>query len=312
MKERNSRWNDEPKLDRSAKPVVITPVASDLKLFKLLHRYRYLPANYILPFTGFNYSYLKGRLDVLSRKPNKFLNRPEKQRSQPNANYRFLIYQLAFRGEQMLKDAGVWTPEPAFGDKILFAHSLMVSETIASLELACRSMIWWPEIATRLNDPERHIAVEIAHGNATATFDYYNDSNGPFGIRYPDGTARFFSLEAEHTNQVDCNNLRKTSFLKKFLAIKHIMDTGAYKKAWRIPNLVTLVATSSQARIDTMKELILRETNGKGVRYIAFYKIPVMEGLEPSKPTPEMFTQPWQRAGHPDLFLNEPVEKRAT
>jgi hypothetical protein len=74
---------------------------------------------------------------------------------------------------------------------------------------------------------------------------------------------------------------------------------------------VTLVVTSSQARIDTMKDLILRETNGKGVRYIAFYKIPVMESLEPSKPMPEMFTQPWQRAGHPDLFLNEPVEKRA-
>ena len=96
-----------------------------------------------------------------------------------------------------------------------------------------------------------------------------------------------------------------------FLAIKAIIDSGAYKKAWGVPNLVTLVATSSQARIDTMKELILRETNGKGVRYIAFYKIPVMEGLEPSKPAPEMFTQDWQRAGHPDLFLNEPVEKRA-
>ena len=90
------------------------------------------------------------------------------------------------------------------------------------------------------------------------------------------------------------------------------MDTGAYKRAWGIPNLVTLVVTSSQARIDTMKKLILRETNGKGVRYIAFYKIPVIEGLEPSKPMPEMLHTGWQRAGHPDLFLNEPVEKRQT
>lgn len=311
MKERNSRWSDEPKLDKSGKPVVITPVPSDLKLFQLLLRYRYLPANFILPFTGSYYSYLKGRLDILSRKPNKFLDRPGKQRSQPNANYRFLIYQLAYRGEQALKDAGLWTPEPQLGDKTLFAHALMVTETIASLELNCRSMIWWPEIAARLEKPQRFIPVEIEHGNERLSFDYYNDSNGPFGIRYPDKTARFFSLEAEHANQVDCNNLRKTSFLKKFLAIKAIIDSGAYKKAWGIPNLVTLVVTSSQARIDTMKELILRETNGKGVRYIAFYQIPVMENLESSKPMPEMFSNGWQRAGHTDLFLNEPVEKRA-
>jgi hypothetical protein len=88
------------------------------------------------------------------------------------------------------------------------------------------------------------------------------------------------------------------------------MDTRAYKKAWGIPNLVTLVVTSSQARIDTMKELILRETCGKGVRYIAFYIIPIIEKLEASKPMPEFFTQGWQRAGHPDLYLYEPVERR--
>jgi hypothetical protein len=29
-----------------------------------------------------------------------------------------------------------------------------------------------------------------------------NDSNGPFGILYPDGKARFLQLEAEHTNRV--------------------------------------------------------------------------------------------------------------
>ncbi len=310
MKERNSRWDDEPRL-KDGKPVIVTPCESDLKLFQLLLRYRYLPANFILPFTGFYYSYVKGRLDVLARQPNKFLHRPEKQRSQPNAGYRYLIYELASKGEQKLKDAGLWTPEPQLGDKKLFAHSLMVSETIASLELGCQSMIWWPEIAARLPKPERHIPVEISHGKQTAAFDYYNDSNGPFGIRYSDGTARFFSLEAEHTNQVDCSNLRKTSFLKKFLAIKHIMDTGAYKRVWGLPNLVTLVVTSSQARIDTMKDLILRETNGKGVRYIAFYKIPVMEDLEASKPMPEMYTNGWQRAGHPDLYLNEPVETKS-
>jgi hypothetical protein len=97
-----------------------------------------------------------------------------------------------------------------------------------------------------LKEPHRSIPVHIEHqfdnGRKTADFDYYNDSNGPFGIRYSDGTARFFSLEAEHTNQVDCSNLTKTSFLKKFLAIKYIMDNKLHTKHWGLPNYFGLLA----------------------------------------------------------------------
>jgi len=176
-----------------------------------------------------SYEYLRQRLDPLARKPNKFLNRPDKQRSRPSANYRFLIYELAFKGETILKDHNLLSNEPSLGDKHMFAHSLMVSETISSLEMGAKSMIWWPEIASRLQDPHRFIPVHIVHhfpssGKKVADFDYYNDSNGSIGILYPDGTARFLSLEAEHANQVDCSNLSKTSFLKKYLAIRHLME----------------------------------------------------------------------------------------
>jgi hypothetical protein len=162
----------------------------------------------------------------------------------------------------------------------------------------------------------RYIPVHIEHQfdkvKKTADFEYYNDSNGPFGILYPDGTARFLSLEAEHTNQVDCSNLTKTSFLKKYLAIQYIMENKLHTKHWGIPNLITLVVTSSQARIDTMKDLIMRETKGKGCAYIAFAIIPVLEDpFKSAKPMPELFTGGWQRAGHPDLFLNSPTAKAA-
>ena len=108
----------------------------------------------------------------------------------------------------------LFSNEPRLGDEHLFAHSLMVSETITSLEIGnTGKMIWWPEIAGRLKDPHRCIPVHVEHrfdnGKKTADFDYYNDSNGPFGILYPDGTARFLSLEAEHTNQVDCSKSHK-------------------------------------------------------------------------------------------------------
>jgi hypothetical protein len=316
MKKRNSRWDDEPRLDKTGQPIVVYPCATDIVIFRLLQRYRYLPIDFIVAHTGLSYSYLKHRLDVLARKPNKFLHRPEKQQVQPNANYRFLIYELGTKGETVLKDHLLYSEEPRLGDEHLFAHSLMVSETIVSLDVAAKSMIWWPEIAGRLKEPHRSIPVHIEHQfdkvKKTADFDYYNDSNGPFGIRYDDGTARFLSLEAEHTNQVDCNNLTKTSFLKKYLAIRYIMENDLHKKHWGLPNLITLVVTSSQARIDTMKTLIMRETKDKGCPYIAFAIIPVLEDpFTAAKPMPELFTQGWQRAGQPDLFLNSPTAKKA-
>jgi hypothetical protein len=314
MTTRNSRWDNDPILDKDGKPDVAVIGERDLAIFRLLNRYRYLRSNFIPEFTGGSYIPTIRRLDQLQRVPNKYLSRPEKQRAQPNANYRHLIYELAARGEHTLKDRGLYSEEKRFGDEILFAHSMMVNDTIASLELATRDMIWWPEIAGRLQNPQRFIPVEISHqfktGLQTLEFDYQNDSNGPFGIRYPDGRARFFSLEAEHTNQVDCNNLRKTSFLKKFLAIQQIMEKRLYQSVWGVPNLLTLVVAPFQARIDTMKDLILRETGGKGASYILFRVVPVLEDpFSTAKPMPDLFHGPWQRAGHPDLFLNQPTEK---
>lgn len=315
MKKRNSRWDDEPRL-KDGQPVVIYPCATDIVIFRLLNRYRYLPLDFIQAYTGLSYSYLVHRLDDLARKPNKFLDRPEAQRSQPNANYRFMIYELADRGETALKDAMLYSEEPRLGDKKFFGHSLFVSEPLASLEIGNPGdMIWWPEIASRLQNPHRYIPVHIEHQfenhRETADFDYCNDSNGAFGIRYPDGTARFLSLEAERTTDVDVKTLKKTSFLKKLLAIMHIMEHKLYAKHWGLPNLIHLVVCQSQARVDTRKNLILKLTNGKGLPYIAFAVFPAIEDLTAAKPMPELFTQGWQRAGYPDLFLNSPTAKAA-
>jgi len=305
MKKRNSRWDDEPILDKTGKPVVMYPCATDIVIFRLLNRYRKLPLDFIVAHTGLSYSYLVHRLDVLARQPNKFLDRPPEQKNrQPNSNYRYLIYELAFKGETILKKAHFDTSEPRFGDKHLFAHSMMTNENILNIELGATNMIWWPEIAARLKEQKRFIPVHIEYafpkGRKMLDFDYYNDSNGPFGVRYEDGTARFLSFEAENKNQVDCSNLTKTSFLKKFLAIKYIMDNKLYATHWGVPNLITLVVNSSQAHIDSMKDLIMRETNGKGVPYIAFALVPSRDdSFKVAKPTPELFTQGWQRAGHP-------------
>jgi hypothetical protein len=181
--------------------------------------------------------------------------------------------------------------------------------------MAAPQMIWWPEIASRLKDPKRFIPVRISYKYEqhleTLDFDYCNDSNGAFGIRYPDGP-RFFSLEAERTTDVKRYPLKSTSFLKKLLAMKYIMDNKLYASQWGLPNLIHLVVCPSQHMVDERKALILELTNGKGLAYVAFAVMPdLTDPKNVVKPMPELYTDGWQRAGHPDLVLNSPTAKAA-
>jgi hypothetical protein len=317
----NSRFDDEPRLDADGEPMVTTPTDGDLPIFQLLNRYRYLPINYIAAYTGRSKRYLNARLDLLSRKPNKYLNRPEQFRDQPKELSRFLDYELDENGEKFLKSKGLYSYEPRFGDKILYAHSRMICEGIVNLEMGARlnglDVIWFPEIAARLKEAHHFIPVKIAYQfpkhAETLDFEYYNDSNGPFGVRYRDDTARFFSLEAERTTDAYAGTLKKTSFLKKFLAVRYIMDNKLYAEAWGLPNLIHLVLCPEQAMIDARKEIILRETNGKGSPYFAFAIAPTITDADAKLvPDPTLFNRPWQRAGYPDLLLSQPTAKKAT
>jgi hypothetical protein len=317
MKKPNSRYDDEPRLDKDGQPVVTFPWAGDIVIFRLLNRYRYLPIDFIVALTGMSYFYLRDRLDLLTRKPNNYLHRNPDQHSRPKAGSRFLIYDLNDRAERFLKDGSLFSNEPRIGDRKLLAHSLMASETVANFELAPGAMIWWPEISARLEKPKRYLPVTISYqfktGSETLAFEYNGDSNGPFGKRYEDSTPRFFNLETEHRTDVRANNLSKTSFLKKVLAMMYIADNKLYRRAWGIPNLVHLVVCASQHMVDERKDLILELTKGKGLSYVAFAVIPALEDrFAVAKPSPAFFNQGWQRAGHPDLFLSSPTAKAAT
>jgi hypothetical protein len=61
--------------------------------------------------------------------------------------------------QTILKDGNLFSKEPRLGDEHMFAHSLMVSETISSLEMGhTGQMIWWPEIAARIVVNQQQVA----------------------------------------------------------------------------------------------------------------------------------------------------------
>ena len=104
---RNSRWSRDPVIGRDGAAVAVYPTERDIEIFKLFVRFRYLPADYIHAFVGGNQKALSHRLNLLSRKPNLYLARPQQQRQCADANYRPLIYELDERGVRALRERGL-------------------------------------------------------------------------------------------------------------------------------------------------------------------------------------------------------------
>jgi hypothetical protein len=315
-----NRWSRDPKLV-NGKPVVLTVTPRLQKVFELLDptQYRVLPLHYIHAFVGGSLQTLQDQLKLAHRNPNCFLRCPEQQKQFYNSNYRAQFYERDLNGVKYLQGLGQ-LPTPVMSEVEFFSHQVMIDSTFADLDLGARATgdkLLYPldivnsnafPIATLKEKKPLSIPVIISKyfkdGTKHAKFDYTND--GLRGIRYKDGSHKFIQIEAERSNRVDCQNLAQTSFLKKFLAIKYIMDNKLYRSRWGLPNLLTLVVTPTDERIETMKKLILENTNNKGVPYILFQKVPILEEVRNSLlPNPKRYTTAWQRAGYPDFDLSK-------
>lgn len=314
---RRSRMRRQP----SGKRIELTP--RDIDLFKLLTRYRYLRSTFLHTFVGgASETRFKERLGHLYHEGG-YLSRPQEQWQAVNARYQPAVYELGERGEAILRERGLSTGEPAWrrraGANRHFAHSLMICDTLASIELGVRAgagvrFIASPEILAKAPEETRNAPIPLAlpvqvsytrprSGNTqTARFDLVPD--GLFGLEYAreDGTKayRFFALEAERMNRVDSGSLTQTSWLKKVLAYRDAVARGTHRARLGIPNLLVLAVAPTTSHIETMKKVVLEVTHEKGSPLFLFRAIP-SAGLEASQPTAALFTEPWERAGHEPL-----------
>lgn len=131
--------------------------------------------------------------------------------------------------------------------------------------------------------------------------------DGLFGLEYvlADGTKgyRFFALEAERTNRVWCQNLRQASWLRKVLAYRDIARQRAFHSHLGLPNLLVLVVTPTESRIEAMRRLVTEVTEGRGSPMFLFHHIPVIGHGCPPPAMPDLFAGPWARAGYEDMRI---------
>ncbi len=316
---RASRWNRDPVSRSGGAPIVAHPTERDFEIFKLLSRYRYLPADYIHAFIGGSAKALSYRLNLLSRKPNLFLSRPHQQRHSAAANCRPLIYELDERGARLLRDRGLPSPTKTYHRN--FIHELMVAQVIASIELGTSEnpnvrLITWPEIlasehtpkATREASNPASIPVTYSLRGESRSGDVVADGT-PFGLeRTIEGKRSYLffpGVEADcATEPLDASAIDRSSIARKFAAYTAVVEQGIYRSHFGFPNFFVPIVTTNIARMRSMMALLDRFAAGRGSKMFLFKVLPAFTSSEkPPEPSGHLLSVPWERAGFPSLSL---------
>jgi hypothetical protein len=277
----------------------------DLEIFRALARYRYLSSTYIHAFVGgASETRFKERLGDLFHEG--YLDRPAQQWQFAGALYRPTIYEAGDDARRVLCDQGgndscTFLAPTAHRQ---FAHSMMICEVLASLEINARHdpslrFIGWPEMLARAPEGARASAtpfrMPLPTGGGVVP-------DGMFGLEYDNGgnkTYRFFALEADRgTMALSRSDGGQTSYLGKIAAYRDLLAHQVHKIALGIPNLLVLTITTSEPR---MRE-VMRQMEGQADSSAPF----LFKTAGPSDlrlPAPGLLSDPWDRAGLPALRI---------
>lgn len=307
---------------RATRKPVIEMGERDLEVLSLLARYRYLRKDFLVRLLGdVSEQWVTRRLRSLFDLG--LINRPQEQWQAYNARYSPVVYEIDDRGEEVLRQHGLYPMEVSHltrkarnGAIRQYPHSMMICDTLASIEIGLQgsgcSLVTWQQIIERrgtmhLENPFKlpcKISYTFPATGKTHHANTYVIPDGLFGIRYPDKGVRFFAIEAERGNGIRRSNLEQPSFLKKVLAYKDIITQKTHTEVFGIPNLRVLVVTPKAERARHMAELAV-ETIGPSNIFL-FHDIPTQDSLfKAPKPFPELFTEPWNRAGREPVYINE-------
>ena len=128
-----------------------------------------------------------------------------------------------------------------------------------------------------------------------------------FGIKYGDNR-RIFLLEADRATEVTRSTSKRKNKLENFNQYRKLIGQGLYKEQYSINSgLMLLYVTVSETHMYNLIDLLMDLSNGKGNNYILFKAIShFTRYFKPPKPQPELFTEPWKRAGHEDFYISKP------
>lgn len=284
---RRSRWSTDPKLAPDGKPVGFAFTEGDLDICKLLAfsararepwSYEYLPTSWFAPLLGRGSHRVPARLRDLSSKPHFYIAKPD----QPRSNCRDIIYALASKGVDAVRESGVAVPRLS---RHRLAHALMANLIAASFELASH------EVAGAVIET----AVRLPR---LATIPDWR----PFRLSAPAGAFTVF-IEADMGTETLSANENANTIDGKFVAYLRLTREPALKNPLFV--FVTTRRTRRDSMIERLKRVIDRERyEHDSAGHFAFAHIAYDRFLNTvPKPGPWAVSEPYQRAGFTPLNL---------
>jgi hypothetical protein len=134
----------------------------------------------------------------------------------------------------------------------------------------------------------------------------------PFGIERAGGCRRWYfffpGIEADcGTEPIESYDLDRTSIYRKFRAYQAIAEQELYASHFGFPNFFVPIITTTDVRMQSMIRLLEKMTQGHGSKMFLFKSFSQHTSTERTPRLPgHMFTDPWQRAGHPPLCFSQP------
>lgn len=253
------------RLSRFRRVATVAPIQltdRDRDLIRLVHRHRFLRSDQISALLGGSEQQIVRRLQLLFH--HGYLERPraqvkfvERGGSQP------LAYGLGNKGGAVLRrELGIAVNSDAWSEKnhavgrVFLEHALFVSETMVSLELACRHrgvrLLYEDELDLPVAKQPFQWWVKIAGGTKLGVIP-----DAMFALEYPDQNGQvqraYFFLEADRgTMPVVRKGLAQTSFFRKLLAYEATWTNKVHQRHLGIHRFRVLTVTTIAARVQTL------------------------------------------------------------
>jgi len=270
--------------------------AGDDAVFDGARRHGPLPSPYLFEFAKphtTSWQAFQCRLTLLyngSLTGPQWLARPPEQFRSFKARYQHLIYDLSKAAKALMLQKGrrliIRTDH--------FVHQFMNACVGASFEIAGRGLgltyIHVDDILARLCS-----SLEIQNGDGRLIPDAL------FGLRYLNGSYRFFWVEVDrNTESMESTTHKKKTWTKTFEVILDLLEARTYKDHWGVPTLLILIITTNETHKRNLIALLDKITNSKHKERFLF-KTKQEFGINWTIPPImyDLLTEPWTRTGTP-------------
>jgi len=171
--------------------------------------------------------------------------------------------------KQELGDSLLWSEKNRAVGQIFLEHTLLVSETMVSVELACRKhgvrLLYEDELDLAVKQQPFQWRVKIQGGMNLGVIP-----DRVFALEYQDQTGQtqraFFFLEADRgTMPVVRKNLFQTSFRRKLLAYEATWTNKIHQRHLGIHRFRVITVTTIAVRVKSLLEACSQLKRGRGL-----------------------------------------------